>query len=401
MNNFLSYVPGFRSDTTWKKIVAVLYYLFSILIIFEALDFFLFLIASPFVVFGFINLIKNRKNIKTNPRFILSFIIPFIVLIVGFAMPTDSQENEKQLAIEQQKEDEQKAKEEAKLEQEKKEKARKEEEKRLEEERKAEFEKGFISAKVTKHVDGDTVHVTTEDGEELKIRMIGVDTPETVHPSKPVEFYGKEASLFTEEKIFEETVYLEKDVSDNDKYGRALRYIWLEVPEEKDLNNKEVIKDKLFNAMLIAKGYANSSTYQPDVKYQEIFTELEKESREANLGLWDSAKLEEFERQKEQARKEEQAKKEQQAAEEKKKQEAAKSQQSSSSSSSSSQSASASAPAQPKQETAAPAEPNVQTVLVTPTGSKYHRQACGRGTYTEATLQSAKSRGLTPCKKCY
>lgn len=400
MNNFLSYVPGFRSDTTWKKIVAVIYYLFTLLMLTDSFWSFLFYITIPFLISGLIKLIKNIKSVKSNPKIIVSFLIPLILFFVSMELsPVESKEGEKQLAIEQQKEDEQKAKEEAKLEQEKKEKAKKEEEKRLEEERKAEFEKGFISAKVTKHVDGDTVHVTTEDGEELKIRMIGVDTPETVHPSKPVEFYGKEASLFTEEKIFEETVYLEKDVSDNDKYGRALRYIWLEIPEEKDLNNKEVIKDKLFNAMLIAKGYANSSTYQPDVKYQEIFTELEKESREANLGLWDSAKLEEFERQKEQARKEEQAKKEQQAAEEKKKQEAAKSQQSSSSSSS--QSASASAPAQPKQETAAPAEPNVQTVLVTPTGSKYHRQACGRGTYTEATLQSAKSRGLTPCKKCY
>lgn len=336
----------------------------------------------------------NKNLMKLFPRFILSFIIPFIALSIGCSAPTDSKSNDNETVIDQEKE-----KEEAQLEQEKK-----EEEKRLEEERKAEFEKGFISAKVTKHVDGDTVHVTTEDGEELKIRMIGVDTPETVHPSKPVEFYGKEASDFTKEELFEETVYLEKDVSDNDKYDRALRYIWLEIPEEKDLNNKDVIKDKLFNAMLVAKGYANSSTYQPDVKYQELFTELERESRESNIGLWDVAKLEEFERQKEEAKKQEQARLEQERKEEQerqkqqvKKEEASKPQQNTSSSGSQS----ASAPAQPKKETATPAEPNVQTVLVTPTGSKYHREACGRGNYSEATLESAKSRGLTPCKKCY
>lgn len=395
MGKFFNNLLGFRKGKATNMLLASFYYLFSLGMLVFSVWHFIVAIAIPFMIFGLIDLVKDRKKVKANPKLVVSFIIPLLIFFFSYNMiPAESEENDKEIATEQQKEEKLEQK---KKEKEKEEEAKKEEEKRLEEERKAEFEKGFISAKVTKHVDGDTVHVTTEDGEELKIRMIGVDTPETVHPSKPVEFYGKEASLFTEEKIFEETVYLEKDVSDNDKYGRALRYIWLEVPEEKDLNNKEAIKNKLFNAMLIAKGYANSSTYQPDVKYQEIFTELERESREANLGLWDSAKLEEFERQKEQARKEEQAKKEQQAAEEKKKQEAAKSQQSSSSSSSQT----ASAPAQPKQETAAPAEPNVQTVLVTPTGSKYHRQACGRGTYTEATLQSAKSRGLTPCKKCY
>lgn len=167
-----------------------------------------------------------------------------------------------------------------------------EKEREAEEKRKAEIKKNFVSAKVTKHVDGDTVHVTTDDGQVLKIRMIGVNTPETVHPSKPVEFYGKEASDFTKEKIFGKKVYLEKDISETDRYGRSLRYIWMEIPEE---ITKEEIKTKMFNAILVAKGFANSSTYQPDVKYQDYFLEFEREARNLNVGLWDLNKSKEFE----------------------------------------------------------------------------------------------------------
>lgn len=151
---------------------------------------------------------------------------------------------------------------------------------------------GFVEAKVTKHVDGDTVHVTLNSGEVLKVRMIGIDTPEIVHPSKPLEFYGKEASDFTKNTIYGKTVYLEKDVSDTDKYGRALRYIWTEIPDE---INKESVKNLMINGILVAKGYANASTYPPDVKYQDYFLEFQRESRGRNIGLWDPNKLNEFE----------------------------------------------------------------------------------------------------------
>lgn len=151
----------------------------------------------------------------------------------------------------------------------------------------------FIKAKVTKHVDGDTVHVTLENGETQKIRFIGIDTPETVHPNKDVEFYGQEASDFTKNSIYNKTVYLEKDVSDTDKYGRHLRYVWLEKPKE---INESTIKTKMLNGILVAQGYANASTYQPDVKYQDYFTRFQREAKNKNLGLWDEAKLAAFEK---------------------------------------------------------------------------------------------------------
>lgn len=195
----------------------------------------------------------------------------------------------------------------SKQEQEKKETEEKLEEKRLKEEKRLEeaekqrileeeakreeLAKNFVKGTVTRHIDGDTVHVRLNSGETLKIRMIGVDTPETVHPNKPVEFYGREASDFTKNQIYQKTVYLEKDVSDTDRYGRSLRYIWLEIPET---INEEEIRNKMFNAILVKSGYANSATFQPDVKYQDYFTQLEREARTAGLGLWDSNKAQAF-----------------------------------------------------------------------------------------------------------
>lgn len=140
----------------------------------------------------------------------------------------------------------------------------------------------FVSALVVDHVDGDTVKVKIGEV-KYTLRFIGIDTPETVHPSKPVQFYGKEASAFTKKKLLGKTVYLQMDVSDSDKYGRLLRYIWLEKPNE---INEDEIKNKMFNAIQVAEGYAKVFTYPPDVKYNEIFLKLEQEARENNKGLW-------------------------------------------------------------------------------------------------------------------
>lgn len=140
----------------------------------------------------------------------------------------------------------------------------------------------YTVATVTRHVDGDTVYVKI-DGQEYKLRLIGVNTPETKHPQKGVEYYGKEASNFTKSKLLGKTVYLEKDVSETDKYGRLLRYVWLEPPTKL---TKEEIKTKMFNAILVANGYAQVATYPPDVKYQDYFLEFEREARSKNIGLW-------------------------------------------------------------------------------------------------------------------
>jgi micrococcal nuclease len=127
---------------------------------------------------------------------------------------------------------------------------------------------------IKKFVDGDTFWV--DDGSEkgLKIRLIGVNTPETVHPQKPVEFYGIEASNYIKEILDGKKVRLEFDVSEKDRYGRTLAYVFL--------------KDGTFiNAELLKNGYGRVMTIPPNVKYAEYFVELEREARENNRGLWD------------------------------------------------------------------------------------------------------------------
>ena len=124
-------------------------------------------------------------------------------------------------------------------------------------------------ARVTKVVDGDTIYCEGD----LKIRYIGMDTPETKHPSKGKEPYGPEATEANRILVEDQIVLLVKDVSETDKYGRLLRYIFL--------------PDGTFvNLRLVEDGYARLSTYPPDVRFTDLFLEAEREAREGDRGLW-------------------------------------------------------------------------------------------------------------------
>ena len=140
----------------------------------------------------------------------------------------------------------------------------------------------YIQVTVTRVVDGDTIHVNM-NGQDETVRLIGVDTPETVKPNSPVEPYGREASAFTKSRLTGKTVYLEMDVEERDKYKRLLAYVWLEPPSE--VNNAE-IQSKMFNAKLLLDGYGQLLTIPPNVKYSDYFTQYQKEARENNRGLW-------------------------------------------------------------------------------------------------------------------
>ena len=133
---------------------------------------------------------------------------------------------------------------------------------------------GAQRATVVRVVDGDTVSVEI-DGQEETVRFIGIDTPETKHPSKGVECYGKEASARTAELLDSQTVYLEEDQSQDsrDRFGRILRYVWLE-----DGTN--------VNMRLVAQGYAFEYTFETPYKYQADFRAAQDEARAAGLGLW-------------------------------------------------------------------------------------------------------------------
>ena len=126
------------------------------------------------------------------------------------------------------------------------------------------------TAAVKRVIDGDTVELTTSE----KIRLIGVDTPETKDPRKPVQYFGKEATAFTQRLVEGKRVRLEYDQQRQDKYGRTLAYVYLD--------------DGTFvNAEIIRQGYGFAYTRFP-FTYLEQFRQLEREAREAKRGLWEA-----------------------------------------------------------------------------------------------------------------
>lgn len=133
---------------------------------------------------------------------------------------------------------------------------------------------GLPAAQVVEIIDGDTADVQV-DGEVVLLRLIGIDTPESVHPSRPVECFGREAAAKAWELLSGQTVFLEGDPTqdERDRYGRLLRYVWL--PD-----------GRMFNYEMIAQGYAFEYTFRVPYIYQAQFRQAERVSREAGRGLW-------------------------------------------------------------------------------------------------------------------
>lgn len=135
---------------------------------------------------------------------------------------------------------------------------------------------------VVRVVDGDT-YVVNLDGEETKIRLIGVDTPESVAPESYTEKTGKEnteegknVSDYMKEKLPEGSVlFLEFDVNKYDKYDRVLAYAYFE--------DGEMVQEHL-----LKKGYAQVMTIQPNVAHSERFVELEQKAMEEGVGMWEN-----------------------------------------------------------------------------------------------------------------
>lgn len=134
----------------------------------------------------------------------------------------------------------------------------------------------FQSAIVLHAIDGDTIELTNRQ----RVRLIGINTPESTYK---IEVYGKEARNYTNEKLAGRAVWLQKDLSERDRYGRLLRIVWLEQPEN---YFESEIRLKMFNADLILKGYAEPSTFPPDVKFSPFFRQFAREARSQKVGLW-------------------------------------------------------------------------------------------------------------------
>jgi len=133
---------------------------------------------------------------------------------------------------------------------------------------------GRVFATVTRVVDGDTIHISI-NGTREEIRLIGVDTPETVHPTKPVQCFGPEASAHTKQLLPRGTrVYLVRDVESRDRYGRLLAYVYRAA-------------DNLFiNNELVLNGWARPYPYPPNTTLETTFSESAHHAETHRLGLW-------------------------------------------------------------------------------------------------------------------
>jgi micrococcal nuclease len=143
---------------------------------------------------------------------------------------------------------------------------------------------GYETATVERVVDGDTIEVRIDEnvpgpaggqgvvGETYDVRLIGIDTPESVKPNTPVECFAKEASAAAKALLEGESVRLVKDVEETDRYERLLRYVY--------------IGEEMANARLVANGYAYAYTYPPNIRHSELFVQLQREARTNDRGLW-------------------------------------------------------------------------------------------------------------------
>jgi micrococcal nuclease len=143
---------------------------------------------------------------------------------------------------------------------------------------------GFETATVTRVVDGDTIEVRitglqegpgaglVDVGKRYDVRLIGIDTPESVDPNSPVECFGKEASRAAAAFLDGREVRLVDDVENTDSYDRLLRYVY--------------VGDEMANARLVLNGYAHAFTYPPNVRHSELIAELQARARSSDRGLW-------------------------------------------------------------------------------------------------------------------
>ncbi len=130
-------------------------------------------------------------------------------------------------------------------------------------------------ATVVRVTDGDTI-VVAYGGQEYKVRYIGMDSPETVDPSSPVQWMGPQATAANAALVEGKTVFLEKDVSEVDRFDRLLRYVWL----------TDGATWTLVNLELVRQGVAFAKSYPPDTKYDALYSAGESEAKVVALGLW-------------------------------------------------------------------------------------------------------------------
>ena len=147
-------------------------------------------------------------------------------------------------------------------------------------------ETNLDAVKFVRTVDGDTIIVEDSTGAHKRVRMIGIDTPESVaQEEERNNEYGVMASDYTKELLSKAgTIYLEYDIDSDDQYDRVLAYVWLE--DVNDTFNVENIKNSMVNAIIVENGYGIAKKYEPTVAHDDVLAELMSEADENNVGLW-------------------------------------------------------------------------------------------------------------------
>ncbi|MEG2532719.1 MAG: thermonuclease family protein [Gordonibacter sp.] len=149
----------------------------------------------------------------------------------------------------------------------------------------AAFDGALEEAVVTHVTDGDTIKARLPDGTVNYVRLVGIDTPESVaeDQSRNCE-EGVIASNYTKSLVsVGQTIWLQRDVSETDRYGRWLRYVWLEKPD--DPTSKDEIGSKMLNAILVREGYAQVKHYSPDTTLYNFFKTLGDEAIAEGKGV--------------------------------------------------------------------------------------------------------------------
>jgi micrococcal nuclease len=130
----------------------------------------------------------------------------------------------------------------------------------------------YEEAVVIRVIDGDTIEL--DDGR--RVRYIGIDTPETVHPEKDVECYGPEATVRNRELVEGKTVEMQAGVEESDRYRRLLRYVHVD--------------GRFVNALMVAEGYAHASPFGDERRFRQVFAQLEQYSQLRDRGMWAECK---------------------------------------------------------------------------------------------------------------
>jgi micrococcal nuclease len=120
-------------------------------------------------------------------------------------------------------------------------------------------------------LDGDTIRVARE-GDTDTVRLLGIDTPETHHPTKAVECFGPEAASYTQAHLHGRSVQLEADVEGRDRYGRRLAYV--------------IVDGERFNDELLRLGYATLLVIEPNRAHARTMLQAELDAKRAGRGLW-------------------------------------------------------------------------------------------------------------------